>query len=228
MRVLIADHAAAAVSPGATIGDTEIDALYASDAAILRLNFVATLDGAANGPDGRSGTINSSADHRGFAAMRRAADVLLVGAGTVRAENYGPARTPIVVVSRRPELPESVQGSGVVLATTDSSGAVEGEHVWICGEDRVDLAQVIERARAAFGPHVLSEGGPTLAAELVTAGLVDELGLSWTPQLVGGGRGTHPRILEGADVEVDLVCRHLLEEDGTLLGLWRLEPPAAD
>lgn len=223
MRVLLADHAAAAVSPGATIGDAAIDALYASDAAILRLNFVATLDGAANGSDGRSGTINSPADHQGFAAMRRAADVLLVGAGTVRAENYGPARTPIVVVSRRPVLPESVQGSGVVLATTASSGAVEDEHVWICGEDRVDLAQVIERARAAFGPHVLSEGGPTLAAELVTAGLVDELGLSWTPQLVGGGRETHPRILDGVGVDVHLTCRHLLEEGGTLLGLWRLE-----
>lgn len=223
MRVLIADLAAAPVAPGDPVGEAEIDALYASSAPILRLNFVATLDGAANGPDGRSGTINSPADHRGFAAMRRAADVLLIGAGTARVEGYGPAETPMVVISTRAELPESTQGDDVVLATTRASGAVAGERVWLCGEDRVDPASVITRAREAFGPHILCEGGPTLAAELVAAGLVDELGLSWTPQLVGGGRGDHPRILDGEDVEVDLTCRHLLEEDGTLLGLWRLD-----
>lgn len=227
MRVLIADHAAAAVSPGSQIGEDEIDALYASTDPLLRLNFVATLDGAANGPDGVSGSINSDADHQGFAAMRRAADVLLVGAGTVRAEEYGPAKTPLIVVSSKPTLPQSAQGANVVLATTESSGAAESDVVWICGTDQVDMARVVERARAAFGPHVLCEGGPTLAAELVAAGLVDELGLSWTPRLVGGARSTHPRILDGADVDVDLTCQHLLEEDGTLLGLWRVGPRAA-
>ncbi|WP_068264774.1 dihydrofolate reductase family protein [Janibacter limosus] len=223
MRILIADNAPFDVQSGATVGDAEIDALYASTDPLLRLNFVATLDGAANGPDGVSGSINSDADHQGFAAMRRAADVLLVGAGTVRAEEYGAAATPIVVVSHRPQLPPSARGGeGIVLATTRASGAQEDEGTWLCGEDTVDLATVVERARQAFGPHVLCEGGPTLAAQLVAAGLVDELGLSWTPHLVGGSRGAHPRILDGVDVEVDLTCRHLLEEDGTLLGLWRV------
>lgn len=223
MRVLIADDAPFDVQPGATIGDAEIDALYASTAPLLRLNFVATLDGAANGPDGVSGSINSEADHQGFAATRRAADVLLVGAGTVRAEEYGPARTPMVVVSRHAQRPESVRDKdSVVLATTRASGAQEDERTWLCGEETVDLAMVLERARQAFGPHVLCEGGPTLAAELVATGLVDELGLSWTPHLVGGSRAAHPRILDGMDVEVDLTCRHLLEQDGTLLGLWRV------
>lgn len=224
MRLLTADRATAPFAPGDIIDESGLDALYSSSAHLLRLNFVATLDGSATGPDGRSGSINSDGDHRGFAAMRRAADVLLVGAGTVRAESYGPARIPMVVVSHRPELPPSVRGKdGVVLATTDSSGATEGESVWICGADEVDLAHVLGRAQETFGPHVLCEGGPTLAAELVTDGLVDELGLSWTPQLVGGGRGAHPRILDGNPVDIDLSCSHLLEEDGTLLGLWRVE-----
>lgn len=222
MRILIADHAAAPVTPGDPIDDAGIDALYASAEPLLRLNFVATLDGAATGADGRSGTINSDADHRGFTAMRRAADVLLVGAGTARAEGYGPAGTPMVVISSRPELPKSARGGGVVLATTRSSGATAGERVWLCGEDSVDLAVVVSRARETFGPHLLCEGGPTLAAELVAAGLVDELALSWTPQLVGGGRDSHPRVLDGEAVDVELTCRHLLEEDGTLLGLWRV------
>lgn len=223
MRVLTCDHAAASVSPGDDVGEETLDALYAASDPLLRLNFVATLDGAATGPDGRSGTINSPADHRGFTAMRRAADALLIGAGTARAEGYGPADTPMVVVSTRAHLPETARGPKVVLATTRSSGALESESVWLCGEDVVDPAVVVERTHRAFGPHVLCEGGPTLAAELVATGLVDELALSWTPHLVGGTRSTHPRLLDGADVDVDLTCRHLLEEDGTLLGLWRVE-----
>lgn len=223
MRLLTRDHAAAPVSPGDELTDSDLDVLYAAAEPLLRLNFVTTLDGAATGPDGRSGTINSPADHRGFTAMRRAADVLLVGAGTVRAEEYGPARIPAVVVSSRPELPDSVRGrDGVVLATTATSGATGSESVWICGQDRVDLPRLLERVRREIGPHVLSEGGPTLAAELVALGLVDELALSWTPNLVGGNRTDHPRLLDGADVDVELACRHLLEGDGTLLGLWRL------
>lgn len=221
MRLLLAELPGVEVAPGAHLDDAEIDALYADPGPLLRLNFVATLDGAATGGDGVSGSINSEADHRGFAAMRRAADVLLVGAGTVRAENYGPGTTPMVVVSGRASLPPSVRDAGVVLATSHSSGAVEGEKVWLCGQDDVDLAQVVQRARQGFGPHVLCEGGPSLAAQLVAAGLVDELGLSWTPHLVAGSQ--HPRIMHGPDVDATLSCRHLLEEDGTLLGLWRVE-----
>ena len=155
--------------------------------------------------------------------MRRAADVILVGAGTARAEGYGASRTPIVVVSTEPELPPTMREDGTVLATPRASGASDAEGVWLSGQDQVDLAEVIGRARRTFGPHVLCEGGPTLAAELVAAGLVDELGLSWTPCLVGGARATHPRLLEGDDVEVHLSSRHLLEEEGTLLGLWRVD-----
>ncbi|HCE60231.1 MAG TPA: hypothetical protein DER11_02170 [Janibacter terrae] len=224
MRILSADDAAVPCSPGDEVDDATLDALYGHTGDLLRLNFVTTLDGAATGGDGLSGTINSAPDHRGFAAMRRAADVLLIGAGTVRAEEYGPARVPMVVVSRSAQLPETVRGSqGVVLATSSSCGATESGTVWLCGEDTVDPATVVERARSSFGPHVLCEGGPTLAAQLVAAGLVDELALSWTPRLVGGGRGEHPRILDGADLDVQLSSRHLLEEDGTLLGLWRVD-----
>jgi riboflavin biosynthesis pyrimidine reductase len=55
-------------------------------------NFVASADGAATGPDGRSGTLSGPADRALFQALRAAADVVLAGAGTVRAENYGRAR----------------------------------------------------------------------------------------------------------------------------------------
>ena len=47
----------------------------------FRLNFVATTDGAAQGPDGLSGSINNAADNRVFHALRDVADVIIVGAG---------------------------------------------------------------------------------------------------------------------------------------------------
>ncbi len=54
----------------------------------MRSNFVATLDGSVQGLDGRSGSINTESDHEVFALHRGLADVILVGAGTVRDEGY--------------------------------------------------------------------------------------------------------------------------------------------
>lgn len=55
-------------------------------------NFVSSADGAVTGPDDRSGSLSGPADRLLFQALRAAADVVLAGAGTVRAENYGRAR----------------------------------------------------------------------------------------------------------------------------------------
>lgn len=57
----------------------------------VRAVMVASADGAAEFA-GRTAALGSPADRQLFAAHRRAADVILVGAGTVRAEGYGPAR----------------------------------------------------------------------------------------------------------------------------------------
>ena len=54
----------------------------------LRTNFVMSLDGSVQGPDGRSGTINTASDHHVFALQRALADAVLVGANTVRSEGY--------------------------------------------------------------------------------------------------------------------------------------------
>src|SRR5437763_6912934 len=70
---------------------------------MVRLNMIAAVDGA-TAVDGRSGALGGPADHRVFAALRSLADVVLVAAGTVRAEGYGPAPLPIAVVSGTLEL----------------------------------------------------------------------------------------------------------------------------
>jgi riboflavin biosynthesis pyrimidine reductase len=66
---------------------------------------------------------------------------------------------------------------------------------------------------------VLSEGGPGLLADLVAAGVLDEICATVVPRVLGG---SHPRICEGADLDADLRLTTILEQDGTLLGRWAL------
>jgi hypothetical protein len=84
--------------------------LYAHPERWTRANMVATLDGASTGGDGLTGSINTEPDHEVYRLLRDLADVVLVGAGTARAEGYRrpgprvrPGRTPcpdVAVVSR--------------------------------------------------------------------------------------------------------------------------------
>ena len=208
----------------------------------LRLNFVATVDGAVEGADGTSGSINNAADKRVFHTLRDLADVIVVGAGTVRAEGYRPNPKPLVVVTRTGELPPSLLEGDlgqVYLATGSRSPglatarSVLGDRVLVLGEDApepVRLRRALEEA--GFG-SLLCEGGPHLAADLLAAGVVDELCSTVVPTLVGG---THARIAEGPDLGlppgvagggpgggttgVPLELHALLESDSTLLARW--------
>lgn len=77
----------------AALDDAGILAAYAPEpgAPWLRMNFVTSLDGAAT-RDGRSGGLGDAADRRIFELLRRQADAVLIGAGTVRDEGYGAMR----------------------------------------------------------------------------------------------------------------------------------------
>jgi riboflavin-specific deaminase-like protein len=80
-----------------------VDALYPwpDNAPWVRANMVSSLDGRAQGSDGLTASISNAADKFIFARLRATCDVILVGAGTVRAENYRPARTGAHDVTRR-------------------------------------------------------------------------------------------------------------------------------
>jgi riboflavin biosynthesis pyrimidine reductase len=197
----------------------------------LRVNMVTTLDGAAAGEGGRSGAINNHVDKVVFDHLRATADVIVVGAGTARTEGYGVAARPIVVVSRRGEVPESLRGAprGSVLMATCSSaeGLAEArqllgeEHVLVLGSHRVDLAALRSELAQRGWTRVLAEGGPHLLHALVADGVADELCLTIVPLLVAGER---PRITQGPPVGVPLRPTLLLEADGTLLGRWTVAP----
>ncbi|WP_404383062.1 dihydrofolate reductase family protein [Knoellia locipacati] len=223
MRLLLDSRSPSA---SGTVGDDDLARLYAwPEGGGVRANFVSTLDGSAVGGDGRSGSINTEADGRVFHLQRELADCVLVGAGTARAEGYRRGSTPLFVVSGRGHLPESLAtGEGdVVLVTCAASGREPADDVWVEGDTEVDLRSVVARLHDAGMPCVLAEGGPSLFHDLLDAGLVAELALTMAPRLVGGD-GT--RVVAGSPLDgrsgFDTEVVHLLEEDGSLLTLWRL------
>lgn len=193
----------------------------------LRVNFVSTADGAAQGSDGLSTSINNAADKRVFDALRTRADCLVVGAGTLRAEAYDVPRLPLVVVSRSADLPPTLRDAPrgrVLMATVGSAGGLAGaredlgeENVLVLGDDEVDLVELKRRLADRGWADQLCEGGPSLFADLLAAGVVDELCWTIVPRLIGGDS---VRIASGADVDVPLRPVLLLEQDGTLLGRW--------
>lgn len=231
MRVLISG-APARAEPG----PAELADLYAPPRTPwLRANMVSTADGAATGADGQSGSINNAADQQVFLALRAMADAIVVGAGTARAEGYRPGARPIVVVSRRGDLPETLRGApagSVLLATCAqapglaAAGELLGEaQVLVAGDDAVDLPGVIAALHARGLRHLLCEGGPRLLADVLAAGLLDELCCTLVPALVGGA---HPRITAGPSLDVPLELHTLLEHEGTLLGRWLVRETAQD
>ncbi|MBG6094542.1 dihydrofolate reductase family protein [Nocardioides luteus] len=195
----------------------------------LRVNMVSSLDGAATGSDGRSGTVNNAVDVDVFHVLRELADVVLVGAGTAVAETYTAKGTPIVVVSRRGRVPDALRAcdpGAVRLATVAEAPGLDAardeigeENVYVVGTSEVDLSALRTRLHEEGLSHVLCEGGPSLLGSLLEAGLVDELCHTITPKLLGGdGR----RIVTGPPTDVPVSLASLIEQDGTLLGRWLL------
>jgi len=189
----------------------------------LRLNMIASLDGAAT-VDGLSGGLGGPADHRVFAALRDLADVVLVAAGTVRAERYGPSKVPLAIVTRSCALdldaPLFTKGARAIVLTVATAppkavaAAREVADVLVAGEQAVDLRVALQLLGAAGYRSVLAEGGPSLNAQLAAADLIDELCLTIAPCLVGGDSR---RILAGPAVNMNRFTLHTIcQDDGYL------------
>jgi riboflavin biosynthesis pyrimidine reductase len=170
------------------------------DAPWIRAVFAMSLDGAIVGPDESSRSISTPADQRWFAALRREADVHLVGAGTFRSEDYRPSASPVAIVTRTLDLPPTLrtfserteQHAPILVLTTDEMAVnppvhlAEAGEVLGCGSGRVDLRRAKDRLVERGLGRIQCEGGPHLLADLVRAGLLDELFLTVMPELVGG------------------------------------------
>jgi 5-amino-6-(5-phosphoribosylamino)uracil reductase len=176
------------------------------------LNMVSTVDGHAT-LSGRSGPLSSPADRDLFHGLRLAVDAVMAGAGTVRVERYGrivpdEARRRLRVERGLSEEPLACIVSGrlaleadiplladpaarVVILTQSAASlpqsAAEVHYVRAERDGLLDLPKAFAELRERFGVRtLLCEGGPHLNAQLLEAGLVDELFLSLAPSLAGG------------------------------------------
>jgi len=192
----------------------------------LRTNFVATLDGAAHDVHGVTASLGGDTDRDLFAHLRTIADVVLVGAGTARIENYGPkSPVPIAIASRRLDIPERLQTPGTVVVTTTDAPAervdeltAAGVEVIAHGDVTVDWPAVLATFAARGWFRINCEGGPSLHGELVSDGLVDDLCLTIAPVLTAGDapRIAHSRL----PVTANMRLAHVVPVGDVLFTRW--------
>ena len=154
--------------------------------------------------------------------------MIVVGAGTVRGEGYGPPRKAgqrigVATNSGNVDLESPLFASGAGFLLAPESAEVDETRVEVlrAGRDHLDIAAAMRRIDEIVpdAGTVQAEGGPTLNAALAQADLLDELALTISPRLVGGDGS---RLLSGAPpLDVRFELAHLLvDDDGFVFGRW--------
>lgn len=235
-------------TPSPTVDPIDAYRLPPESATHVRANMVTSSDGAAT-YRGHVGPLTGQADQELLYALRALADVVLVGAGTVRAEGYEvPLVLPHLATRRRdegkPEQPRLAIVSGSLdldltasaftasryrplLLTCDAvppdrvRAAERVADVLVVGDEVVDVAKAVDGLAADGMRHVLTEGGPHLLAQLITARLVDELCLTVAPRIVAGAG---LRMLAGPELQppTRTTLSQMLTADDYLFLTYRL------
>lgn len=210
----------------------------------VRVNFVSSVDGAVE-INGLTAGLGSPPDKRVFDMLRELADVVLVGAGTARAEQYGGVRLSTEVQNRRVRRGQTpvpllavVSASAnldpagplfadtvvppLILTTSDAPRDRRerliraGADVALVGGSTAETDQVLHQLESRKLLRVLCEGGPHLLGTLVAAQAVDELCLTIAACLAGPGAG---RIIAGPWLPepAALELRTMLAENDVLM-----------
>lgn len=222
------------------------------DGPYLRVNMIASLNGSATGDDGTSNTLTSRLDRRILGVIRELSDVVLVGAGSVRAEGYVvPAKAALAVVTASGDLsghrldarPVDAAGHPVLVLCARSgleraqasAGTTSATIVPLDDEGGEIQVAAIVRALADRGlGRIVCEGGPVLAGRLFAADVVDEFCLSTSPQVTLGGRPLLESPLAGSALpdsagagSTRFSLRQLLVDDaGATYARWERARPA--
>jgi 5-amino-6-(5-phosphoribosylamino)uracil reductase len=213
----------------------------------VRATMLSTLDGAVTGADGRSGSISNPTDRAVFSVLRGLADVVLVGASTVRAEGYLRPRPQQEFLERRTSAGQAAAPRLAVVTTTGRLGATDtalggpdgayvitcagadldrlralagADRVLVAGQDRVDAQLAVTHLAARGLRRILLEGGPHLLGDTIAGDCLDEICLTITPLLVAGDA---MRVALGPASAVRTRLAHLAECDATLLGRWLIQ-----
>lgn len=188
--------------------------LCAADAEILNRPFVTrmklnrpyiilktalSLDGKAAAASGRSRWITGPAARRWAHKLRAQADAVLVGVGTVLADDpaltsHGAGKNPVRVVLdtrlRTPKKSRLLDGSAPTWIFTASSSKIKGaETIRVPAEGRrVDLRSVVKILARRGISTLLIEGGPTVHASFLAHDFVDKAFVFLAPKLISGAR----------------------------------------
>ncbi len=243
--------------PAALDGDERLDEAMRDDARRrvgrpwVLTNMVSSLDGAI-AVDGVSGALGGDGDHRVFRALRAQADVVLVGASTVRAESYGPPAADdahrrrrsangvvevqrIAIVTRSLELDlgaelfASPTSRPIVVTVRESDPTRRAEveevaEVIEAGAEDVDLPTALDALGSVGARVILAEGGPRLNGQLFDGDLLDEVNLTVSPHLVGGDG---PTMLRTPNAELRRFRRaHVLSDGDELFLRYLRDRPA--
>lgn len=185
--------------------DEQLWRAYAWPERSLRVNFVTSVDGHIQGPDGLSGTLSSPEDRRVFHMLRAGCDAVLVGAGTARVEKYGPIR---IKPQWRGMRSQSGQPHLVMVSASGNVPEIEGATV----VDGTDLGALKEQY-----PRILCEGGPHLFTALLQQGLVDEFAWSISPHIGGSGSLLTTPVTAGA------IPKHAHSHPEGVFTLWGIQ-----
>jgi diaminohydroxyphosphoribosylaminopyrimidine deaminase/5-amino-6-(5-phosphoribosylamino)uracil reductase len=142
-----------------------------------------TLDGRIAAADGTSRWITSAPARAEVHELRAAVDAVVVGTGTVLADD------PHLAVRREGDVVDGRQPLRVVMGRRDipaTARVLDGSAPTVHLRTH-DPAEVLAELHAREVRHVLVEGGPTVAAAFVRAGLLDAVRWYVAPALLGAG-----------------------------------------
>jgi riboflavin biosynthesis pyrimidine reductase len=212
-----------------------------ADRPCTAVNFIESADGRATF-HGRSGKLGDEGDRALFHALRERAEAVLVGTGTLEIERYGrlirePERRArraarglapeplLCTITRSGRLPRDIplfaepEARVLVLSGAEIDDWQPAANVEVLTRDAAGLTvrAVLHHLHAELGiGSVLCEGGPTLFAAMVHEDVADELFLTLSPKLAGGGEGLAITSGDELPEPASLQLVSVLERQGTL------------